>query len=156
MGALMQRFLSSCFIAMDEGLRIWEMTAEVARLVQRRNVLNSLGCGCCSSLLVGGPQFVDPYRHNVEFIWTHLNWSGLIWRDQMLGLALVEGLTVDFLILIFYWSRVDLQCWVNFRGTAQCIYVCSFSESCPLWIIIRYWMYFPVLYSRSLMFIYFI
>ena len=33
------------------------------------------------------------------------------------------------------------------------IYIHSFSYSCPLWFITGYWIYFPVLYSRTLLFI---
>jgi len=35
-------------------------------------------------------------------------------------------------------------------------YVCSFSDYCPLWVITEYRVEFPVLYSRSLLMIYFI
>ena len=43
---------------------------------------------------------------------------------------------------IFYWSIVDLQCCVNFCKVIQwSIYIHSFLKySCPLWLIIRYWI----------------
>ena len=61
----------------------------------------------------------------------------------------------------FYWSVVDLQCCVSFRCTAKWIsytytYIHSFLGSFPIYVITEYWVEFPVLYSRSLLVIYFI
>ena len=58
---------------------------------------------------------------------------------------------------LFYSNIADLQC-VNFCCTAKWFsytYVCihSFSYSFPLWFIIGYWLEFPVLCSRNLLFI---
>ena len=57
---------------------------------------------------------------------------------------------------LFYWSRVDSQYCVNFCCTAKWLsytHIPSFSYSFPLWFIIGYWIEFPVLYSRTLLFI---
>ena len=61
----------------------------------------------------------------------------------------------------FYWSLVDLQCCISFRCTAKWIsytytYIHSFLDSFPIQVITEYWEEFPVLYSRSLLVIYFI
>ena len=68
----------------------------------------------------------------------------------------------------FYWSRVDLQYCINFWYIATwfcyihmyiyflCIYIQSFLYSFPLWFIMGYWIWFPVLYSRTLLFILYI
>ena len=58
----------------------------------------------------------------------------------------------------FYWSIVDLQCFVSFRYTVKCfrsMYVCiyiyiylythTFLLSFPLQFITRYWIEFPML-----------
>ena len=71
---------------------------------------------------------------------------------------------------IFYWSIVDLQCCVNFycKAVTQlyicvCIYIYIYIYThthifffifFPLCYITGYWIYFPVLYSRTLLFIY--
>ena len=66
--------------------------------------------------------------------------------------------------LFFYRHIIDLQHLISFRCIPKCfIYICvcvcvcvySFSDSFPLQVIAKYWVQFPVLYSRSL-FIYFI
>ena len=64
-------------------------------------------------------------------------------------------------IFISYWNIVDLQCYVSFRCAAKwfsytytCIY--SFSNSFPIEVITEYWVEFPVIYSRTLLVIYFI
>ena len=60
-----------------------------------------------------------------------------------------------FLFFKFYWSIVYLQCCVNFFYTAKLIqlyiYICIYPF--PLWFITVYWILFPVLYSRTLLFI---
>ena len=60
----------------------------------------------------------------------------------------------DAFLKKFYWSIVDLQCYVNFscKVIQLHIYVYSFSYSFPLWFITGYWIQFPVLYSRTLLF----
>lgn len=58
---------------------------------------------------------------------------------------------------LFYWNIVELQCCGNFCYTAKlymCIYRHSFSHSFPLWFIPGWWVQFPVLYRRTLLFIY--
>ena len=65
------------------------------------------------------------------------------------------------LLFIFYWSMVDLQCYVSFRYTAKwfvCVCVCiyPFSDSFPLYGITKYWVQFLVLYSRYMLVLYFI
>ena len=67
----------------------------------------------------------------------------------------------ELLFFLFYWSLVDLQSCVNFYCTTKwlsytyiCVYACTFiSYSFPLWFITGYWIYFPVLYSRTSLFI---
>ena len=53
-----------------------------------------------------------------------------------------------------YWSIVDLQCRTNFLlyGSDSVIHlhVYSFSYSFPLWFISEDWIWFPVLFSRTL------
>ena len=59
---------------------------------------------------------------------------------------------------LFYWCIVDLQCvhicytenWFNYTHTHTHMYILSFLCSLPLWLIKRYWIWFPVLYSRNL------
>ena len=57
----------------------------------------------------------------------------------------------------FYWSIDDLQCHVNFCCTAKWLSYTHiytlFLHSFPLWFIVGYWISFPVLYSRTLLFI---
>ena len=65
---------------------------------------------------------------------------------------------VLFFLIFFYWSIVDLQYCVNFCCTAKWFsytYIYSFLYYWyfPLWFIIGYWIYFSVLYSRTLLFI---
>ena len=76
-------------------------------------------------------------------------------------LHLYKLLKVSFFILILYWGIVDEQCCVSFRCTAKWFsytYTCisSFSNCFPLQVITKYWAELPVLYSRSLLVIYFI
>ena len=61
----------------------------------------------------------------------------------------------------FFKSIVDLQCCVNFRCTEKWIsytdtHIHSFLDSFPIQAIAEYWVEFPVLYSMSLLVIYFI
>ena len=61
----------------------------------------------------------------------------------------------------FYWSIVDLQCYVSFRYTAKWInytYTCihSFVDSFPVESLQSIEVEFPVLYSKSLLVIHFI
>ena len=79
-------------------------------------------------------------------------------RGNFLGSFLT---VIIFLILILYWSIVDLQCCVSFRGTAKWFsytytYICSFSDSFSIEVITECWVEFPALYSRPLLGIYFI
>ena len=56
----------------------------------------------------------------------------------------------------FNWCIVDLQCYVNFCCTAKWFsytYTYFFKYFFPLWFITGYWIYFRVLYSRTLLFI---
>ena len=64
-----------------------------------------------------------------------------------------------FCFYFFNRSIVDLQYHVSFRYTTwwfSHIYIYSFSGSFPLQFIKKYWVEFPVLYSRSWLVIYFI
>ena len=61
----------------------------------------------------------------------------------------------------FYWSIADFQWCVSYRCTAKWIsytytYIHSLLDSFPIQAITEYWVEFPVLYSRSLLVIYFI
>ena len=61
----------------------------------------------------------------------------------------------------FYWSLVDLQCYVSFRCTAKWIsytytYIHSYFRFFPVPSIIEFWVELPVLYSRFLLVIYFV
>jgi len=52
--------------------------------------------------------------------------------------------------------EADLQCCINFCCSAKWLnytYVYSFSYSFPLWLITEYWIWFPLLNSRTLLFI---
>ena len=56
----------------------------------------------------------------------------------------------------FNWSIVGLQCCVNFCYTAKWLsytYIYSFPHSFPLCFVTGYWIQFPVLYNRTLLFI---
>ena len=62
----------------------------------------------------------------------------------------------------FYWSTVDIQYCVNFLCASKWIsyiyiyiYINSFLYSFSIWAFTEYWVEFLVLYSRSLLFIYF-
>ena len=66
-----------------------------------------------------------------------------------------------FSFFFFFWSTIDLQCCVSFRCAAKWIYctytyIHSFLDSFHMLAITQYWVEFPVLYSRSLLVIYFI
>ena len=87
--------------------------------------------------------------------------GGHNWMDSVV--LLWKGISFfNVCILInFYWSIVDLPCCVSFRCTAKWIsytyrYIHSFLDSIPIMVITEYWVSFPVLYSRSLLFICFI
>ena len=74
-----------------------------------------------------------------------------------------EHLLIAF--FFYYWNIVDLQYCVSFRYSAKwliymcvCVYICIYifsSDYFPLQVTIKYWIYFPVLYSKSLLLIYF-
>ena len=56
---------------------------------------------------------------------------------------------------LFYWSIVDLQCWVNLYCKRDStiyspIYI-IFLYSFPFWLTTGYWMWFLVLYGRTLL-----
>ena len=76
---------------------------------------------------------------------------GLVWQSQgHWGFSFF----LSFFSFNFYWSRVDLQCCVNFRCTAKWIshtYTHSFLDSFPIKAITEYWVEFPVLYNRFLL-----
>ena len=61
------------------------------------------------------------------------------------------------LIFIFDWTTVDLPCCANLCCTAKWLrYIhidVLFLYPFPLWFLIGYWVQFPVLYSRTLLFI---
>ena len=60
---------------------------------------------------------------------------------------------------IFFNCNIDLQCYVSFRCTAKWfsfINKFSFSDSFSIQLITKYWVEFPMLYSKSLLFICFI
>ena len=63
--------------------------------------------------------------------------------------------------IFFNSSIIDWQCCVNFCCTAKWfgythIYILFLIYSFPLWFIIGFWIWFSVLYSRTLLFIHFI
>ena len=75
------------------------------------------------------------------------------------------GASGPFIIfkISFYWSKVDLQCYVSFSCTAKLFsytytYIPSFSDYLPVslqsQIITEYWVEFPGLYNRSLLIIF--
>ena len=56
---------------------------------------------------------------------------------------------------LLYWSMVNLQVCINFGCTAKWL---SYAQTFfliffPLWFITGYWLHFPVLYGRTLLFI---
>ena len=83
------------------------------------------------------------------------------WRQDLLW----SSLNILFFYLIkkniSYWTRVDLQCCISYRGYSKeiqlYIYVyLLFFRFFPIYIITEYWVEFLVLYSRYLLIIYFI
>ena len=66
-------------------------------------------------------------------------------------------LALSIVKIFFYWSIVDLQCHVSFRCTAQWFsYTYIYIYVIYISVKTKYWIYFPVLYSRSLLVIYFL
>ena len=112
-----------------------------------------------SSILYNPHKFVT---HMPVMFWPIFPWQ---WLDNYL---MKKDLFKPF---SKNWSIVNLQCCVSFRCTAkwfsyiyihthicihfQILFHCTFSDSFPFFsIITRYWVEFPVLYSRSSLFIY--
>ena len=78
------------------------------------------------------------------------------WRAKVCGVA--ESDTTKQLTHT-HWNTADLQCCVNFCYTSKSlsfmyIQVYPYSSSCSFLspFIMRYWIQFPVLYSRTLLF----
>ena len=69
-----------------------------------------------------------------------------------------EGIHCFILFLFFNWSRVDLQCCDDLCYTARWLSYTHvdilFLYSFPSWFITGYWVLFPVLYIRTVLFIY--
>ena len=95
------------------------------------------------------------YTLNRRVKWTFMNLSLSFKNNQhMANLVSTVPLIEYFYFFwnVFYWTIVYLQCCINFYCTADWfsyIYIHSF----PLWFITRYWIKFPVLDSRILLFI---
>ena len=81
-------------------------------------------------------------------------------REGHLSVCLFAYNYFLFKICILCWSVVDLQCYISFRYITTFFhytdtYNHSFSDFFPIQIITEYWIEFPVLYSTSLLIIYF-
>ena len=72
-----------------------------------------------------------------------------------------SNIYIRILKKIFFWSVVGLKSWVSFCCIAKWIsytykYIHSFLDSFPIYVITKYSVEFPVLYSGDLLVIYFI
>lgn len=90
------------------------------------------------------------------------------WRDQtprtpedgeMVGgqtelqVRVLSGGRQELVIFFFLnWSIIDVQHCISFKCTAKWSrYIYSFADSFPWWFITRYWVWFSVLYGRTLL-----
>ena len=101
--------------------------------------------------------------------WSQLALGGVSveeWSQFQIATDLLACVRVRILLLqitffnYFYWRIVDLQCCVIFCCSAKWInYIYTYIHSFRFYshiVITEYWVEFPVLYSRSLLVIYFI
>ena len=131
------------------------------------------------------PEFKSPHsRRKVQKELDQLCLNWILERLNLVGSALVLCLPLVWLIMsksvrtfpirvqqprlvgfclfhkIIYWGIVDLQYCVNsavwHRDSVIYTFVYCFSDSSPIYVITEYWVEFPVLYSSSLLVIYFI
>ena len=121
--------------------------------------------------LIGFPPHHESYLPACLYAWyfsldaRHCELLVYLWalfreKIKLLGNSLIfSKLPCIFIYFIFHWSLVELQCFVNYCCAAPWFsythiptHIYSFSYF-PFWFITWYWVQFPVLHSRTLVFI---
>ena len=81
-------------------------------------------------------------------------------ESNVRGLKTVQDVFIStefFKKKLFMYSWSTMMCYFHvFNYTHTHMYIYSFSDSFPIEVITEYWVEFPMLYSRSLLVIYFI
>ena len=100
-------------------------------------------------------------HHNLRLVCVQRTISISCTLGLTCGLTYESDIMIIFIVYFFLWSIVDLQCFINFYCAAKQLsytHICIlffffFLDYFPLCFIPGYWIYFFVLYSRTLLFI---
>ena len=103
----------------------------------------------CICITLGWTIHIDLWKNCTTLLIYYVYPTRALWSLQI---------CYEIFFFNFYCSIVDLQCWVSFRYTAKWIsytytYIYSFLDYFSIQTITEYWVEFPVLYNRFLLFI---